>query len=130
MAKMALFSVIKWPYFQLTKTRIARNAEFHRAIAVAASNQRVVDQLSSLLDELARFFYLTYDLEDLSEAMRQEHGLLLEAICARDPERAGQIAGGLVVRAQQRALEAVKRPLEWGTLGAMEIAMPPLQWDK
>jgi DNA-binding GntR family transcriptional regulator len=104
--------------------RIALNADFHRAIAVAAGNQRVVDQLSSLLDELARFFYLTYDLEDLSEAMRQEHHLLVEAIWERDPDRAGQIAGDLAARAQQRAFEAVNRPLERGLLGAIEIAMP------
>jgi DNA-binding GntR family transcriptional regulator len=103
---------------------IALNADFHRAIAIAAGNQRIVDQLSSLLDELARFFYLTYDLEDLSEAMRQEHHLLVEAICGRDPDRAGQIAGDLVVRAQQRAFDAVKRPLELRQLGAIEIAMP------
>jgi DNA-binding GntR family transcriptional regulator len=104
--------------------RIALNADFHRAIAIAAGNQRIVDQLSSLLDELARFFYLTYDLEDLSEAMRQEHHLLVEAICGRDPDRAGQIAGDLVVRAQQRAFDAVNRPLELCQLGAIEITMP------
>ncbi len=104
--------------------RIALNADFHRAIATAAGNQRIVEQLSGLLDELARFFYLTYDLEDLSEAMRQEHHLLLEAITSRDPDRAGQIAGDLVARAQQRASEAVNRPLKGGSLGAIEIAMP------
>jgi DNA-binding GntR family transcriptional regulator len=103
---------------------IALNADFHRSIAIAAGNQRIVDQLSSLLDELARFFYLTYDLEDLSEAMRQEHHLLVEAICDRDPDRAWQISGDLVVRAQQRAFDAVNRPLELRQLGAIEIAMP------
>jgi DNA-binding GntR family transcriptional regulator len=104
--------------------RIALNADFHRAIAIAAGNQRIVDQLSGLLDELARFFYLKYDLKDLSEAMRQEHYLLVEAICSRDPDRAGRVAGDLVARAQQRAFEAVNRPLEWGPLGTIEIAMP------
>jgi DNA-binding GntR family transcriptional regulator len=104
--------------------RIALNADFHRAIAVAAGNQRVVDQLSGLLDELARFFYLTYEMEDLSETMRQEHHLLVEAICSRDPGRAGQIAGDLVVQAQQRAFKAVNRPIEWGQLGAIEIPLP------
>jgi DNA-binding GntR family transcriptional regulator len=104
--------------------RIALNADFHRAIANAAGNQRIADQLARLLDELARFFYLTYDLKDLSEAMRQEHHLLVEAICSRNPDRAGQVAGDLVARAQQRAFEAVNRPLEWGPLGTVEIAVP------
>jgi DNA-binding GntR family transcriptional regulator len=103
--------------------RIARNADFHRAIAVAAGNQRILDQLSSLLDELARFFYLTYDLEDLSEAMRHEHHLLVDAICSRDPERAGQIAEELVARAQKRAFEAVNRPLDRRAVGSLEIAV-------
>ena len=105
-------------------SHIALNADFHRAIAVAAGNQRVVDQLSSLLDELARLFYLAIDLKDQSEAMRQEHLILVEAICSRDPERAGQIAGDLVAQAHQRTLEAVNRPFEQGQLGAIEIAMP------
>jgi DNA-binding GntR family transcriptional regulator len=104
--------------------RIARNADFHLTIAIAAGNQRIVDQLSSLLDELARFFYLTYDLEDLSEAMRQEHHLIVEAICDRDPDRAGQIAGDLVARAQERAFDAINRPIEWESLGNIEISMP------
>jgi DNA-binding GntR family transcriptional regulator len=104
--------------------RIALNADFHRAIATAAGNQRIADPLAGLLDELARFFYLTYDLKDLSEAMRHEHHLLVEAICSRKPDRAGQVAGDLVARAQQRAFEAVNRPLEWGPLGTIEIAMP------
>lgn len=104
--------------------RIALNADFHLAIAMAAGNQRVVDQLSGLLDELARFFYLTYDLEDLSEAMRHEHHLLVGAIRSRDPERAGKIAGDLVTQAQQRAFDAVNRSLEWGALGTIGAPMP------
>jgi DNA-binding GntR family transcriptional regulator len=105
-------------------SHIALNADFHRAIAVAAGNQRIVDQLSGLLDESARLFYLAIDLKDQSEAMRQEHLLLVEAICSRDPERAGQIAGDLVAQAQQRTLEAVNRPLELRQLGAIEMTIP------
>ncbi|MGD8821050.1 MAG: FCD domain-containing protein, partial [Anaerolineae bacterium] len=103
---------------------IALNADFHRAIAMAAGNQRIVDQLTGLLDELARLFYLAIDLKDQSEAMRQEHFLLVEAICSREPERAGQIAGELVVHAQRRTLEAMNRPMEFGQLGSIEIAIP------
>lgn len=103
--------------------RIALNADFHRAIAAAAGNQRICDQLSSLLDELARFFFLTYEMEDLSEAMRHEHHLLVDAICGRDRDRAGQIAEELVVRAQKRAFEAVNRPLEWRAMGSLEISV-------
>ena len=105
-------------------SHIALNADFHRAIAVAAGNQRIVDQLTRLLDELARLFYLAIDFKDQSEAMRQEHHLLVEAICGREAERAGQIAGDLVARAQQRTLEAVNRPLELRQLGDIEITLP------
>ncbi len=106
-------------------SHIALNADFHRAIAFAAGNQRIAEQLTGLLDELARLFYLAIDLKDQSEAMRSEHHLLVEAICGREPERAGQIAGDLVAKAQQRTLEAVNRPLELGQLGAIEISLPP-----
>jgi DNA-binding GntR family transcriptional regulator len=105
-------------------SHIALNADFHRAIAMAAGNQRIFEQLSSLLDELARLFYVAIDLKDQSEAMRQEHLLLVEAICGREPERAGQIAGDLVAHAQRRTIEAVNRPLKGGALGTVEIAMP------
>jgi DNA-binding GntR family transcriptional regulator len=105
-------------------SHIALNADFHLAIAKAAGNQRIVDQLSGLLDELARLFYLAIDLKDQSEAMRQEHLQLVEAICEREPGRAGQIAGELVAKAQRRTLEAVNRPMELGQLGAIEISMP------
>lgn len=103
---------------------ITLNADFHRAIAVAAGNQRIVDQLTTLLDELARLFYLAIDLKDQSEVMRQEHILLADAICHRDPERAGQIAGEMVAQAQQRTLEAVNRPLDFRQLGAVKITLP------
>lgn len=106
-------------------SHITLNANFHRAIAVAAGNQRIVDQLTALLDALARLFYLAIDLKDQSEAMRQEHHLLVGAICGRDPERARQIAGELVAQAQQRTLKAVNRPLEVRQLGAIEVALPP-----
>jgi DNA-binding GntR family transcriptional regulator len=106
-------------------SHIALNDDFHRAIAIAAGNQRIANQLSGLLDELARFFFLAIDFKDQSEAMRQEHLLLVEAICGREPERAGQIAGDLVAQAQRRTLEAVNRPLELRQLGAVEIAIPP-----
>lgn len=106
-------------------SHISLNADFHRAIAVAAGNQRIVDQLSGLLDESARLFYLAIDLKDQSEAMRQEHLQLVEAICNRNPDRAGQIAGDLVAQAQRRTLEAVNRPLELRQLGAIEMSILP-----
>lgn len=104
--------------------RIAANADFHRAIAVASGNQRIADQLSGLLDELARFFYLTYEMEDLSEAMRREHHILVDAICSRDSEKAGKIAGELVAQAQKRAFIAVSKPLDLGSLGIIAFDPP------
>lgn len=83
------------------------NNDWHRSVAVVAGNQRLVDLLSKLLDELTRVFHLGLDLRDSAEEMRDEHIALAEALLARDPDRAEQIARSQIARSQERILEAL-----------------------
>jgi DNA-binding GntR family transcriptional regulator len=88
---------------------LAHNADFHRSIAVAARNQRLVDLVSKLLDELTRVFHLGLDLRDSAEEMRDEHLALAQVLCDRDPDRAEQIVQSQIVTSQNRILEALTR---------------------
>jgi DNA-binding GntR family transcriptional regulator len=90
---------------------LARNPHFHRSIAEAAGNQRLVDLVSRLLDELTRAFHLGLDLKDSAEEMRDEHLALAQALCDRDPDRAERIAHSQIARSQTRVLEALIRRL-------------------
>ncbi len=86
---------------------LACNAGFHRAVAVAAGNQRLAGQVSRVLDALSRVFRLGLDLKDSAAEMRAEHLALAEALCGRDAARAEQIVVGQIARSQQRVLEAL-----------------------
>jgi DNA-binding GntR family transcriptional regulator len=88
---------------------LAHNADFHRSVAVAARNQRLVDLVSKLLDELTRVFHLGLDLRDSAEEMRDEHLALAQVLCDRDPDRAEQIVQSQIVTSQNRILEALTR---------------------
>ncbi len=86
---------------------LARNAEFHRFIAVVAGNHRLADLISRLLDESARIFFLGIDILDMSEDVRDEHTSIARAILDRDPDRAEQIARIKIAQSRDRVLEAL-----------------------
>lgn len=86
---------------------LARNAEFHRSLALLAGNRRLADQIARLLDELTRVFHLGLDLRDSAEEMRNEHLDLVKALSNREPDQAEQIVRDQVARSQQRVVEAL-----------------------
>ena len=102
---------------------LARNAAFHRTIAVAARNQRLVDLVSRLLDELTRVFHLGLDLRDSTEEMRHEHLALAQALCDRDPDRAEQIVRSEIATSQNRVMEALTRRLSDSFPGDLSSAV-------
>jgi DNA-binding GntR family transcriptional regulator len=108
-----------------TSEFLAINAEFHASIAIATGNQRLVNLFSKLLDEMTRLFQLGLDVRDNAEEMREEHITLVQALCDRDPDRAEQIAKGLVARSHERALEALKPSLEGSPLRPRRQAVHP-----
>jgi DNA-binding GntR family transcriptional regulator len=86
---------------------LAHNTAFHRTIALATGNDRLVETVSKLLDELTRVFHLGLDLRNSAEEMRAEHIALAEALCKHDPAEAERVAQAQIVRSQQRVLEVI-----------------------
>jgi DNA-binding GntR family transcriptional regulator len=86
---------------------LERNTAFHRSIAVAAGNERLVAFISKLLDELTRVFHVGLDLRDSAEEMRDEHIALARVLRERDPDRAEQLVRSQISRSQERVLEAL-----------------------
>jgi DNA-binding GntR family transcriptional regulator len=86
---------------------LRKNIEFHQKIAVASGNQRLVELITRLLDEMTRIFHLGLDLRDSAEEMRDEHLALVKALHERNPEQAVLIAQGQIERSQERILEAL-----------------------
>ena len=88
---------------------LSRNVEFHRSVAVAAGNERMVDFLTGLLQEMTRIFHLGLDLRDSAEEMRREHIELAETLVSRDADRAEQIVREQIEASQGRVFEALTR---------------------
>lgn len=73
---------------------IATNASFHAAVAEAGRNPYFTALSRRLLDEgrrILRLYYRSYD-DRLPQAFVDEHDALIEAIAARDGDRADRLA--------------------------------------
>jgi DNA-binding GntR family transcriptional regulator len=97
---------------------LAFNSQFHRSVAVAAGNQRLVESISRMLDELTRVFHLGLEIRDNAEEMRSEHKALAEVLSRRDPDAAERIVQAQIAHSQQRVLEALM-PETGGRLSAL-----------
>jgi len=89
------------------KDFLGHNREFHIAIARLAGNQRLVDLISNLLDELTRLFHLGLGIRDSAAEMHDTHTALAGAIRERDPDRAEQIVRSEIEMSKNRVLEAL-----------------------
>jgi len=86
---------------------LEHNADFHRSIARAAGNERLLALVSRLLDDMTRVFHLGLDLQDSADEMRDEHVALAQALLEREPERAEQIAQDQIRRSEERVAAAL-----------------------
>jgi DNA-binding GntR family transcriptional regulator len=86
---------------------LKHNADFHISIAEATLNQRLVMQVSKIMDELNRVFHLGLDLKDSAEEMRRDHLKLAEALWSRNPVVAEKLACDEIWHSRERVLEAI-----------------------
>jgi DNA-binding GntR family transcriptional regulator len=86
---------------------LSKNVDFHRSVAIAAGNERMVHLLTGLLQEMTRIFHFGLDLRDSAEEMRDEHISLAEALLARDPDCAEDVVVEQIEESQARVLEAL-----------------------
>lgn len=87
---------------------LSRNAEFHSAVAALANNRRLSESLSSVLDQLTRFFHMGLNLRDSAEEMRTEHIDLARALRERDESKAEEVVRRQIDRSRQRIIEALQ----------------------
>lgn len=90
--------------------RLARlNARLHGAILDAAHNRYLVRMLEELSDALALLPGTTFELPERGPLAVEEHAAILEAVAARDPDRAEQAARAHIQRAQEARLALMQQ---------------------
>lgn len=85
------------------------NTVFHVAIARCTGNPRLESLVESVLGQLQRPLYLGLDKGIDAQAATKEHLQVLEAIHARNAERARVLMSEQILRAEKRILSAIKR---------------------
>lgn len=83
------------------------NSEFHLGVARATGNDRLVEMLRYVIEQLQRFFHLALSMTARSDEMRHEHHDLVAAIMARDSEAARSIAIAQTRTAQTMVFDAL-----------------------
>jgi DNA-binding GntR family transcriptional regulator len=83
------------------------NRVFHHAIYDAAHNIYLIGSLGEVYDSMALLGKTTYAIKGRSRSAHEEHVVIVEAIAARDPEKADQSARAHVAMAKQARLEII-----------------------
>lgn len=86
---------------------IERNAVFHRAIAEASLNQKLIVLISNLMDDMSRMLYFGLGLRDSGEHLRNEHLELATAIRDRQADEAEKIIRGQIENSRQLIVETL-----------------------
>jgi DNA-binding GntR family transcriptional regulator len=87
---------------------LASNLVFHRELARASHNERLLEMVMGVLNELQRPLYLGLDVGLDSKAATEEHEVLLAAIRAREPVRAREIQRRQIAGAGERMVAAMR----------------------
>jgi DNA-binding GntR family transcriptional regulator len=82
------------------------NAAFHAALVEASGNRRLRDLYAQLLGQMNRYRRRSLALRGSLHQSVAEHRAILDALAARDPERAGRLMADHI-RVPQQRLEAL-----------------------
>jgi GntR family transcriptional regulator, transcriptional repressor for pyruvate dehydrogenase complex len=88
------------------RRHLDENLEFHRIIATAAGNLRMVRVLTQLMEHMLRLIILRLN-QSTGEDVVGEHRALVQAFRSRDPELARELMIGHLTVARQATIEAV-----------------------
>lgn len=88
---------------------LEKNKEFHRQIALAAENSRLLEILTRIHEDFNRIFYLGLDIRDSAEEVRDEHQDLAIALCDRDIDRVKDLTSQQIIRSHERIMEALSK---------------------
>jgi DNA-binding GntR family transcriptional regulator len=98
------------------------NKNFHRQIALASGNSRLVEILTKILEDINRIFYLGLDIRDSAEEIRDEHHNLAVALCNRDVDKVIELSKKQIMRSQEQVTEALyKRGLNQSNVSLQDL---------
>jgi DNA-binding GntR family transcriptional regulator len=89
------------------KLFLKTNRSFHLALAEAAGNRRLIEELKDLLIEMDRLFHLGLRLRDSSEEMAQEHQEVIVALEIGDVEGVQDAIRRQIIASRDRIMEAI-----------------------
>ncbi|MAO55909.1 MAG: GntR family transcriptional regulator [Rhodospirillaceae bacterium] len=81
------------------------NRKFHDALFQAAHNRYLLKSAAALSDALALLRGTTYSFPDRAETAHQEHRALMDAIRAREPDKAERLARKHIAKAEKARLK-------------------------
>jgi len=90
-----------------TEDYLRLNTEFHVLVAAASKNDRLVNTLRQLLDDMERILHFALKLHDESLHVRHEHRAMVDALVAGDGDIAASIAREQVLAAQDTVTDAI-----------------------
>ena len=91
------------------------NRKFHKALFQAAHNRYLLKSAAALDDALALLRGTTYSFPERAEEASEEHHQLMEAIRARDAEKAERLARRHIARAEKARLVLIGRQRDGDT---------------
>ncbi|MHB1133258.1 MAG: GntR family transcriptional regulator [Chloroflexota bacterium] len=93
---------------------LAENLAFHRIVAEATGNRRLVSVVVGLLETMQRLLLLRLDVATGGQDMVAEHGEILAALRAREGARARALMAQSIVDARQAVVTSlVRRMAGW-----------------
>ena len=93
---------------------LEENLAFHRAIAEATHNKRLVEVVVRLLEQMQRLLILRLDLSGEGADMVEEHRQIVAALRDRDPERSRELMAASIANARRAVVQSlVKRMAGW-----------------
>ncbi len=88
---------------------LEENLEFHRTIAEAAGNRRLVDVVVRLLEQMQRLIILRLGPRTTSDELVEQHRHILDALRQRDPVRARDFVLADITSTHQAALNSIRK---------------------
>ncbi len=93
---------------------LLENLDFHRTIAEASGNRRLVDVVTRLLEQMQRLLTLRLDPSSDGDDMVEEHLQILAALRERNPAQARELMIRSLVGAHQAVRQSlIKRMANW-----------------
>ncbi|MEJ8570493.1 GntR family transcriptional regulator [Microbaculum marinum] len=83
------------------------NTEFHLVIASAAGNERMVNVLAQILNEMERLFHFGLPRRDRTAELRERHQAMIDALAAGDADTAERINREGLARSKAMVVDAL-----------------------